>query len=329
MQFTFNRYNRSKVGVFNGICLWNAPTQVHQSLVHWSIGAFGVLVHYLWNKSIFFHEVFHKMCSMKYVLWSVPWNVFHKICSAKCACEMCSGKCSTKCVPQNVPQNVFQEMCSMKCSTKCVLQNMFHEMCSVKCVPQSVLWNVFHKMCSTKCSMKYVLWNVFREMCSMKCSMKCVPQNMFCKVFCKMCSMKYVLFLTFENVHGMNCVFLHQNQIINKHSEMTESWNFQTSAYQRLKSNFRVLHLIPILLGLMCYTKIRKDENKLSIIDLTSYSQSDHILDENSLQLVVKMSLSYFLCNRKSWKFSWNELLFPSLPSYFLFHNTCLQSKNW
>ena len=79
----------------------------------------------------------------------------------------------------------------------------------------------------------------------------------------------------------------------------------------------------------MWYTKIRKDENKLSIIDLTSYSQSDHILGENSLQSVVKMSQSYFLCDRKSWKFSWNELFFPSLPSYFLFHNTCLQSKNW
>ena len=137
----------------------------------------------------------------------------------------------------------------------------------------------------------------------------------------------------------MKCFFLHChpisyfiihvcNQIIDKHSKMTESWNFQTSPYQRLKSNFRVLHLIPIILGLMCYTKIRKDENKLSIIDLTSYSQSDHILGENSLQLVVKMPQSYFLCDRKSWKFWWNELFFPSLPSYFLFHNTCLQSNN-
>ena len=142
-----------------------------------------------------------------------------------------------------------------------------------------------------------------------------------------------------ENFHGMNCFFLHChpisyfiihvcNQKIDKHSEMTESWNFQTSPYQKLKSNFRVLHLIPIFLGLMCYTKIRKDENKLSIIDLTSYSQSDHILGENSLQSVVKMSQSYFLCDRKSWKFSWNELFFPSLPSYFLFYYTCLQSKN-
>ena len=126
-----------------------------------------------------------------------------------------------------------------------------------------------------------------------------------------------------ENFHGMNCFFLHClpisyfiihvcNQIIDKHSEMTKSWNFQTSPYQKLKSNFRVSHLIPIFLGLMCYTKIRKDENKLSIIDLTSYSQSDHILGENSLQSVVKMSL-----------------FFPSLPSYFLFHNICFQSKNW
>ena len=139
--------------------------------------------------------------------------------------------------------------------------------------------------------------------------------------------------------HGMNCFFLHChpisyfiihvcNQKINKHSEMTKSWNFQTSPYHKLKSNFRVSHLIPIFLGLMCYTKIRKDENKLSIIDLTSYSQSDHILGGNSSQLLVKMSQSYFLCDRKSWKFSWNELFFPSLPSYFLFYYTCLQSKN-
>ena len=138
----------------------------------------------------------------------------------------------------------------------------------------------------------------------------------------------------------MNCFFLHChpisyfiihvcNQIIDTLFKMTKYWYFQNSPYKRLKSNFRVLHLIPIFLVLMCYTKIRKDENKLSIIDLTSYSQSDHILGENSLQLVVKMSQSYFLCDRKSWKFSWNELFFPSLRSYFLFHNTCLQSNNW
>ena len=115
---------------------------------------------------------------------------------------------------------------------------------------------------------------------------------------------------------------------INEHSKKTESWNFQTSPYHKLKSNCRVLHLIPIFLGLMCYTKIRKDENNLSIIDLILYSQSDHVLGENSLQSLVNMSQSYFLCDRKSWKFSWNELFFPSLPSYFLFYYTCLQSKN-
>ena len=31
-------------------------------------------------------------------------------------------------------------------------------------------------------------------------------------------------------------------QIIDKHSEKTKPWNFQTSPYQKLKSNFRVLH---------------------------------------------------------------------------------------
>ena len=162
----------------------------------------------------------------------------------------------------------------------------------------------------------------------------------FFTIGCKNVTILFSMWQTkVENFDGMKCFFLHChpisyfiihvcNQKIDKHSKMTESWNFQTSPYQRLKSNFRVLHLIPIFLVLMCYTKIRKDENKLSIIDLTSYSQSDHILGENSLQLVVKMSKSYFLCDRKSWKFWWNELFFPSLPSYFLFHNTCLQSKN-
>ena len=117
-----------------------------------------------------------------------------------------------------------------------------------------------------------------------------------------------------ENFNGMYCFFLHChpisyfiihvcNQKIDEHYKKTEYWNFQTAQYQKLKSNFRVLHLIPIFLGLMCSTKIGKDENKLSIIDLTSYSQSDHILGENSLQSVVNMSQSYFLCDRKSWKF--------------------------
>ena len=97
----------------------------------------------------------------------------------------------------------------------------------------------------------------------------------------------------------MRCCFLHChpisyfiihvcNQKMDKHSKMTESWNVQTSAYQRLKWNFTVLHLIPIFLVLMSYTKIIKDENKLSIIDLTLYSQSDYILGENSLQFGCK-----------------------------------------
>ena len=60
-----------------------------------------------------------------------------------------------------------------------------------------------------------------------------------------------------KKFHGMNCFFLHCHpisyfiihvsiQIIDKHYEKTKSWNFQTSPYQKLKSNFRVLHLIPI-----------------------------------------------------------------------------------
>ena len=88
-----------------------------------------------------------------------------------------------------------------------------------------------------------------------------------------------------------------------------------------------VLHLIPMFLGLMCHIKIGKDRKKLSTIGLESYSQSDHVLGENVLQLVVKMSQSYFLSDKKTIKFSWNKLYFPSLPSYFLFHSTCMQSK--
>ena len=143
-----------------------------------------------------------------------------------------------------------------------------------------------------------------------------------------------------ENFHGMNCFFLHCHPIsyfiihvctqnIDKHSKKTESGNFQTSPYQEAEVKFWSFTIHTNFLALMCYTKVRKDENKLSIIDLTSYSQSDHILGENSLQSVVKMSQSYFLCDRKSWTFLWNELFFPSFPSYFLFYYTCLQSKNW
>ena len=78
---------------------------------------------------IVFHKVFHKMCSVKYVLQNVFRKVFHKICSTKC-----------------VLQNMLREMCSTKCSTKCVPQNMFHEMCSVKCSTKYVhiSWNTFH-----------------------------------------------------------------------------------------------------------------------------------------------------------------------------------------
>ena len=112
----------------------------------------------------------------------------------------------------------------------------------------------------------------------------------FFTIGCEICQ-NLIFYVTgkVENFDGMNCFFLHChpisyfiihvcNQKMDKHSKMAESWNVQTSPYQRLKSNFRVLHLIPIFLGLMHYTKIRKDENKLSIIDLTLYSQSDHIL---------------------------------------------------
>ena len=165
-----------------------------------------------------------------------------------------------------------------------MLRKVFCKMCFMKNVPQNVFCKVFCEMCSVKCSAKCVLQNVFHEMCSAKCSGKYVLQNVLSIID---------LTLYSQIIHVCN-------QIIDKHSELTEYWNFQTSAYQRLKSNFRVLHLIPILLVLMCHTKIRKNENKLSIIDLTSYSQSDHILGENSLQSVVNMSQSYFLCNRKS-----------------------------
>ena len=157
---------------------------------------------------------------------------------------------------------------------------------------------------------------------------------------CKMSQSYFLCDRKSWNFHGMNCFFLHChpisyimihvcNQKIDKHSEITEYGNFQTSPYLKLKSHFRVLHFIPISLALMWYTKIRKDKNKLSIIDLTSTSQSDHILDENSLQSVVNMSQSYFLCDRKSWKFSWKKLFFlHCLPiSYFIIH-VCNQKIN-
>ena len=57
--------------------------------------------------------------------------------------------------------------------------------------------------------------------------------------------MEWIIF--FLHCHPFSYFIIHVcNQKIDKHSKMTKSWNFQTSAYQRLKSNFRVLHLIPI-----------------------------------------------------------------------------------
>ena len=142
-----------------------------------------------------------------------------------------------------------------------------------------------------------------------------------------------------ENVHGMNCFFLHChpisyfiihvcNQMIDKHSKMSKSWNFQISPYQNLKSNYKVLHLIPIFLGLMC---LHQDKKRWKQIKHHWFDIVPHIrphLRWKFLQLFVKNVTILFLCDRKSWKCSWNELFFPSLPSYFLFHNTCLQSNN-
>ena len=72
----------------------------------------------------------------------------------------------------------------------------------------------------------------------------------------------------------------------------------------------------------MCYTKIRKDENKLSIIDLTSYSQSDHILGENSLQSVVKCHNLIFYVTAKVENFhGMNWFFLHCHPiSYFIIH---------
>ena len=82
----------------------------------------------------------------------------------------------------------------------------------------------------------------------------------FFTISCKNHNLIFYVTGKVENFHGMNCFFLHChpisyfiihvcNQKTDKHSEMTKSWNFQTSAYQRLKSNFRVL--LQFLLGLM------------------------------------------------------------------------------
>ena len=100
-----------------------------------------------------------------------------------------------------------------------------------------------------------------------------------------------------ENFHGMNCFFLHChpisyfiihvcNQKTDKHSEMTKSWNFQTSAYQRLKSNFRVLDLIPIFFRTDVLHQDKKRWKQVKI-DLMTANQG----------------VKHFLCDRKSWKF--------------------------
>ena len=73
----------------------------------------------------------------------------------------------------------------------------------------------------------------------------------------------------------------------------------------------------------MCYTKIRKDENKLSIIDLTSYSQSDHILGENSLQCSCKNVTILFSMWQEKLKIFMeiNCFFLHCLPiSYFIIH---------
>ena len=85
----------------------------------------------------------------------------------------------------------------------------------------------------------------------------------------------------------------------------------------------RVSHLILIFLGLMCYTMIRKDDKKLSIIDLTSYSQSDHILGENSLQLVLNMStiLIFYVTGKVENFHGMNCFFLHCHPiSYFIIH---------
>ena len=143
----------------------------------------------------------------------------------------------------------------------------------------------------------------------------------------------------FENFHGMKCFFLHChpisyfiihvcNQKIDKHSKMTESWNFQTSAYQRLKWNFRVLDLIPIFFR----TDVLHQDKK-------RWKQVKHHWFDIIQPIRPDLRWKFFTigCKNVTMLFSmWQERLkifmewnvFPSLPSYFLFHNTCLQSKN-
>ena len=139
----------------------------------------------------------------------------------------------------------------------------------------------------------------------------------------------------------MNCFFLHChpisyfiihvcNQKIDKHSEMTESWNFQTSPNQRLKSNYRVLHLIPIFLG----TDVLHQDKK-------GWKQVKHHWFDIIQPIRPHLRWKFFTisCENVTILFSYvtgkvkifhgMNCFFPSLPSFFLFHNTCLQSKNW
>ena len=144
----------------------------------------------------------------------------------------------------------------------------------------------------------------------------------------------------------MNCFFLHChpisyfiihvcNQKTDKHSEMWHQIlkfsNFSKIRDENWSQILESLDLMSNFLGLMCYTCLIKktDEKQVKHYWFDIIQPIRPCLRWKSLQSVVKTSQSYFLCDRKSWKFSWNELFFPSLPSYFLFHNTCLQSKNW
>ena len=79
----------------------------------------------------------------------------------------------------------------------------------------------------------------------------------------------------------------------------------------------------------MCYTKIRKDQNKLSTIGLISYSQSDHILDENYLQLVVKChNLIFYVTENVENVHGINSFFLHWYPiSYFIIH-VCNQKND-
>ena len=139
----------------------------------------------------------------------------------------------------------------------------------------------------------------------------------------------------------MNCFFLHChpisyfiihvcNQKIDEHClkwQDKKRWILKFSNFtiseKLLKSNVLEFDwtsqiLDTNFLGLMCYTKIRKDENKLSIIDLTSYSQSDHILGDNSLQSVVKYVTILFSMWQEKLKIFMEWTVFSFIAILFL-----------